>query len=434
MPNLPNHSKLGLALNIQTIAIILAPAFALAAFAIAPAQAQTLTVLHNFTGGADGAGPYAGLTIDAGGNLYGTAQFGGLEPCGNGGGGSGCGTVFRLAPRADGWIFTPLYQFAGGNDGAIPVGRVIFGPDGSLYGTTQRGGSQCDGYGCGTVFNMKLPPTVCKAAFCPWTERVLHAFMGFTDGAYPLGELIFDQAGNIYGTTVEGGINDGGTAFELTPSGGGWAESLLVEFENSGINPLSGLIFDQAGNLYGTTSGEAENGYGNVYQLMFTGSSWKERGLYNFQGADDGGRPAGGLIFDQSGNLYGTTAIAGSGGTGTVFELTPSNGAWTFSLLYSFVGNFDGPRGSLFMDAAGNLYGTTIGAGTYSRGSVFKLTASGGGWIYTSLHDFTGGMDGGYPIGNVIFDASGNLYGTASSGGTGSACYQGCGVAWEITP
>lgn len=142
----------------------------------------------------------------------------------------------------------------------------------------------------------------------------------------------------------------------------------------------------------------------------------------------------GGLIFDPSGNLIGSTAIAGSGGTGTVFELTPSGNTWAFDLLYSFVGNFDGPRGSLIMDSAGNLYGTTVGAGQYSKGSVFKLTPSSGGWTYTSLHDFTGGSDGGYPIGNVTFDASGNLYGTASSGGTGTACYEGCGVVWKITP
>lgn len=381
-----------------------------------PAQAQTFTVLHTFTGGQDGQDPIAGLTIDKAGNFYGTAEVGG---------GGGSGTVFKLTRKGSGWVFGLLYTFAG-NDGENPTARVIMGSNGSLYGTTFAGGNG----GHGTVFKLTPPPTACKAALCPWTEAVLYSFTGGSDGASPFAEVLFNQAGNLYGTTKDGGSNNTGTVYELVPSSGGWTESVLHSFTggNDGYFPYSGVIFDKAGNLYGTTREGGLYGSGVVYELSPLGSGWTENVIYTFTGGGDGANPAGGLIFDQAGNLYGTTSQGGSGGGGTAFELSPSNGAWSFNTLFSFPGE-TGPFGNLIMDAAGSLYGTTVRGGAIRQGSVFKLTSSSGSWTYTSLHDFTGGSDGAQPYCSVIFDPDGNLYGTTWYGGTYYA-----GVVWEITP
>ena len=282
----------------------------------------------------------------------------------------------------------------------------------------------------------KLAPALsaCKTALCPWTETVLYRFTGGKDGANPpYGDLVFDQAGNAYGTTFNGGSYSVGNVYELTPSNGGWEQSVLYAFNNSGndgIRPFSGVVFDKVGNLYGTTSAwGGGNRYGTVFQLTPSGSGWTESILYAFQGLNDGQAPEGGVIFDPSGNIYGTTS--GGPGGGTVFELTPSGGGWTFSLIHTFAAGI-GPLSSLARDAAGNLYGTAFTSGAKGYGSVFKLTYSGGIWTYTTLHDFTGGTDGGNPIGNVIVDASGNVYGTASSVSMGGP--YGPGVVFEIAP
>lgn len=279
---------------------------------------------------------------------------------------------------------------------------------------------------------MQPSPVACKTALCPWTETVLHRFSGGSDGGAPgFGDLIFDQAGNIYGTTSAGGAYGYGTIFKLTPSGGSWTETVLYSFTggSDGSQPFAGLIFDNVGNLYGTTFVGGTFGYGTVFQLTPSGSGWTETVLYSFHGESDGSEPVGGLIFDRSGNLYGTTSTWDAGKGGTVFKLTPSDGTWVFALLYSFTGQ-GGPLASLTMDATGNLYGTTYGVGFF--GNVFKLTRSGNGWTYTSLHDFTGYYDGANPWGNVILDASGNIFGTSSFGYGGYPdC---CGVAFEITP
>jgi uncharacterized repeat protein (TIGR03803 family) len=257
---------------------------------------------------------------------------------------------------------------------------------------------------------------------------VLYRFTGGADGSLPgYGDLVFDQAGNLYGTTIQGGSSQEGAVYELSPSGGGWTEIVLYSFANLSF-PYSGVILDQARNLYGTTTGGGV-AYGTVYQLTPSGPPWIEHSLYPFSGGNDGAYPIGGVISDQSGNLYGTTNSTAYGGAGTIFELMPSNGGWMFDLLYSFTGNpNEGPYDSLTMDGAGNLYGTTYGDGAYSLGTVFKLTPSDGGWIYTDLHDFSGG-DGQNPVGGVVLDASGNLYGTTSGGGAHRE-----GFAWEITP
>jgi len=199
------------------------------------------------------------------------------------------------------------------------------------------------------------------------------------------------------------------------------------------MNPGGGVVFDSSGNLYGESAGAYGNGYGAIYQLSPSGSDWTEQIIYTFTANDDGFAPAGGLIVDSSGNLYGTTASGGHyyHGGGTVFQLTPrSDGGWTFTTLYRLSGERNcGPKDRLFMDASGNLYGTTYCDGDEAIGSVFKLTPSDGNWTYTSLHDFTGGSDGLYPRSGVILDAKGDLYGTASGGGTYNY-----GLVWQITP
>jgi len=424
----------------------LAIIFVLGVVAAQAAQAQTFTVLHNFTGGQDGARPQAGLTMDRAGNLYGTAFEGGGGNCSLGGV-VGCGTAFRLSYKGSGRIFTPLYSFQAGNDGSYPQARVIIGPDGALYGTTLTGGTKgCysgyGGYGCGTVFKLTPSPTACKTALCPWTENVLYRFTNSPDGRYPgYGDVVFDQVGNLYGTTTLGGNPNGGTVFQLTPSNGGWTKSVLYSFTGGldGAQPYAGVIFNQAGNLYGTTYTGGEGNClqitcGVVYKLTPSNGGWTESVLYSFTGGSDGGNPYAGVIFDQASNLYGTTWFGGlncSGGScGLVYELTPSNGGWTESVPHYFTGS-DGanPYAGVIFDQAGNLYGATPFGGAYEAGAVFKLTPSSGGWTYTSLHDFTGGSDGWKPWGGVVLDQSGNIYGTTAGGGA-----YGYGVVWEITP
>jgi uncharacterized repeat protein (TIGR03803 family) len=413
------------------------------------AQAQTFTVLHNFTGGLDGANPSTGgldganpstgLTIDGAGNLYGTAQYGGFEgnDCYLT---SGCGTIFKLTPSGTGWIFRPLYQFQGfpSGDGTQPESRVIIGVDGSLYGTTNQGGGtgQNCGVGCGIVFKLTPPPTFCRSFQCSWHETILYSFTGTPDGVGPSGELAFDGAGNLYGTTRSGGTGGyfGGIVYELTPAQGSWSETILYNFPE-GV-PFGGAVRDQAGNLYGTTSYGGEYNDGVAYQLALSGSEWTLNTLHAFGGPFDG-YGSYGMILDHAGNLYGGTYNGMHNGEPVAYELSPSGGNWTYNILHVFPPLYGGGPGGaeLVMDAAGNLYGTT--AGDYESGNpygnVFKLTLSDGAWVYSDLYDFTGGSDGGRPFSSVVIDASGNLYGTTSEGGSGS-CKGGCGVVWEITP
>jgi len=388
----------------------------------AHAQPQ-FEVIYNFTGGRDGANPGSALTMSARGVLYGTTD----------GGGDGYGGVFELKPSGSGWILNPLYSFTGGTDGGMPFGALVIGPDGSLYGVTEFGGTS----NVGVVYNLRPGPTVCKTALCGWNETVLYTFGGHSDGSYPEGRILFDRAGNMYGTTTDYLTGSNGTVWKLTPSGGGWSKTILYSFNgplNDGRLPDSGVISDSTGNLYGTTAAGGSTDNGAVFQLMPSGSGWTENLLYSFQGGNDGDIVFAGLIFDPAGNLYGASSNDGSIGGGAVFEMTPSEGGWAFKPpLYGLPGirGYEGgPRDSLTMDSTGNLYGTRVGnAAPNDYGSVFKLTFSGGSWTYTSLHDFTGGSGGGYPFGTVVLDSAGNIFGTASVGGT-----DGKGVVFEITP
>jgi uncharacterized repeat protein (TIGR03803 family) len=244
-------------LTTSRLTITMAAAILLAALTTSPAAAQTYTTLHNFTEGEDGGYPWAGITVGPNGDLYGAVEAAGQYDR---------GLIYRMQHAAGGWVFVPLYSFQLAPDGNIPIARVVFGPDGLLYGTTSAGGADNGGI----VFRLQPPPNVCQSVSCPWIETVLYSFVGTIDGRNPsYGDLTFDQAGNIYGTTEYGGDMGHGVVFELSPSDGGWTESVLWNFgaSSDGGQPISGVIFDTAGNLYGTTSKfGGPSGLGTAYE------------------------------------------------------------------------------------------------------------------------------------------------------------------------
>jgi len=394
-----------------------APARLISAFAfllvltvsvIPQAQGQAFSVVHNFSGGSDGGDPLAGLIIDGVGNLYGSASSGGAY---------GYGAVFMVDPTD---VQTVRHSFTGGSDGAYPEGGVIIDKWKNLYGTTTEGGVS----GAGTVFRITAAGK----------ETVLYSFTGKDDGSDPEAGLVKDAAGNLYGTTTAGGVNGNGTVFKLSPpktKGGPWTEEVLYSFGTGtdGTIPVAGVTLDAAGNIYGTTSAGGAYGYGTVFQLTESGSVWTENILHNFQDGDDGAVPYAGLISDKSGNLYGAATDGGTGGGGTVFELTSANGVWTFNVLYSMTGwGISGAFRNLVMDAAGNIYGTTHCDGIYTAGTIYKLSHSSGSWKYTSLHVFTGGTDGLFSFSNLVF-RKGLLYGTTKQGGANTF-----GVVFAVKP
>jgi uncharacterized repeat protein (TIGR03803 family) len=373
-----------------------------------PAQSQTYRVIYNFTGkGSDGASPYGGPTLDQSGNLYGTTYAGGTY---------GSGNVYRLSPTGSSWTYTTLYSFKAGADGVGPAfGSLVIGADRLLFGTTEGGGY------FGTDF------AICA---CPGREVQIHSFGMGTDGAQPIGGVVLDSAGNFYGTTSLGGAYGNGTVFEEKRSGRSWSEISLYSFTggNDGTNPPAGVTLDAHGNLYGTTSLGGANGVGVVYELSPSGSGWAQTVLYTFQGLTDGQNPVGGVVLDDAGNLYGTTFDGGINGGGTVYELSPSGKGWTFTVLYSFTGGYGGPYNKLTI-AKGNIYGSTEADGANGFGSVFKLTPANGGWTFTDLHDFAGGSDGAALYGSVAVDSAGDVFGTTNEGGSDNQ-----GLVFEITP
>ncbi len=380
----------------------------------------------------DGQHSYASLVFDTAGNLYGTTKYGGVYANGFDG-----GTVFELTPvSGGGWSETVLYSFGNGTDGNNPAAGLIFDSAGNLYGTTVGGGA----YGGGTVF--ELTPYVGGG----WSETILYSFGNGTDGVNPYASLIFDAAGNLYGTTALGGIygtvNSGGTVFELIrQSNGAWTEQRLHDFGSKydGSLPYAGLVFDPSGNLYGTTFRGSGYGAGTVFELIpQSDGSWAEKRLHGFGHAEDGANPASGVIVDAAGRLYGTTVNGGGHHSGIAYQLTQqAAGNWT-ELRYSFGSNslLDGaaPNGLVF-DKNGNLYGTTFngganGANLTQSGTVFKFShSSGGSWTESILHSFGSGNDGAGPGAALVVDASGNLYGTTVNGGMNAA-----GVVFQIEP
>jgi uncharacterized repeat protein (TIGR03803 family) len=353
------------------------------------------TGLYSFPAAPGGTIPFAGVTRNSAGDLYGVTQQGGA---------ANAGAVYKVdaAGRE-----TALYSFSGGADGNYPEADVVLDSAANVYGTTLGGGTS----GQGVVF--KLGPS--------GQETVLYSFTGGADGGYPNG-VILDSAGNIYGTTAFGGAGSAtgaqeGVVFKLDAAG---LETVLHAFTglSDGGTPESGVIRDSSGNLYGTTA-EGGLGAGVVYRLDPSG---QETVLYTFTGGDDGGSPFAGLTLDPAGNLYGTALNYGSGGGGVVFEL---DAAGHYTVLYSFT--VDGPDGSapfagVVRDSSGNLYGTASAGGdtgcSLSCGVVYVLRPSG---QLTVLHSFTGGADGSYPYGGVILDPAGDLYGTTGFGGAAGA-------------
>jgi uncharacterized repeat protein (TIGR03803 family) len=376
-------------------------------------------VLHAFGKGADGGGLWSPVALDGKGNLYGATS---------GGGPYGYGIVFMLVPRPNGsWIETVLHSFKNGDPGGSePNGGLILDGVGNIYGTATAGGA----HHSGVVFELRRGSN-------RWTESVLHNFCsrsGCEDGGSPSAGVIWDKAGGLLGTAAD--------AFELTSSSSGWKETVLHRFgikKGDGVDPFAGLILDTSGNIFGTTQaggiGCGGGGCGTVYELAHTSSGWKETVLYSFNNnGTDGYTPGNGaLIIDASGHLYGTTAVGGTGEWGTVFQLKRIAGRWKETIVYNFTNGPSGgfPAGGVVMDKAGNLYGTTISGGTSSCdcGVIYKLSPeSKGRWTYTVLHRFTGN-DGAQPAASLILDNRGNLYGTTPLGGA-----NGAGVVFELTP
>ena len=417
-------------------------AMSLLLFASSLSAQSKYKTIHEFTGmNGRGRFPQAGLVGDPAGNLYGTTSLGGAY---------GYGTVFKLTPNSNGgWGFSVLHSFCRTcSDGFYPVGGLILDSVGNLYGTAALAGAG----GGGTVF--KLTPNSDGS----WTENLLYSFSfcsNCVDGYAPSAGLTFDAAGNLFGTTQSGGTFSGGTVFKLTPqTDGSWSESVLYNFCfisdtcEAGSFPASTLVFDASGNLYGTTLDGglstlcASNGCGVAFRLApQSNGNWKYSVLHSFNGRDGANSPSS-LIFDGAGNLYGTTASGGNlslcgsqvyvSGCGVVFQLTPNaDGTWTENVLHRFTGA-DGrePESGVVMDSAGNLYGTTFrGGNSCDCVLVFRLTRnSAGGWSDTVLHRFLD-RPGDHSIAGLALDVKGNLYGTTTGDFTTTF-----GSVFEVTP
>lgn len=410
MMTTPSQASTGTLQSLRTATGLFAILCALMLVAMPRAQAQTYELLHSFNVENGGVSPWAGVIL-LDGKLYGTTCEGGRY---------GAGTAYELSYRGTGWVQSVLYNFALA-EGAMPCSGVVADSDGRLYGATFEGGN-----GFGTVYRLTPPPTICASLQCFWHETTLYQFQGGSDGSHPgnADALIFDRAGNIYGTTSGDRTPDGnvGTVFELSPSNGGWTETILYRFTNAEF-PNAGVVFDAAGNLYGTTV-QGGSGNGTVYELSPSNGGWTYQTIHEFQNNGDGEGPYGGVSFDAAGNLYGTTGIGG----GTVFEMQPSNGGWSFQTIYSGFPSTLGPQDTPTLDSAGNVYGTVLNDHGSNAGLVFKLTNSGGTWTETNLAVFQIGDDSAFPYGSVILDASGNVYGTSMEGGQ-----EDNGTVWEIT-
>jgi uncharacterized repeat protein (TIGR03803 family) len=417
-------------------------------------------VLYSFQGGTDGATPVGGVVFDKMGNLYGATQEGGSSSCASI---YQCGTVYQLAPPAkngDPWTETVLYIFQGNahSDGASPQGGLVMDSVGNLYGTTAYGGAgNCvllgTLMGCGTVYELSPP----KQKGGAWTESVLYSFPTAKQGYVPVGDLVFDTAGNLYGATLFGGgygtTCDGfyqycGAVFELSPpktKGGKWTEKVLHGFAggNDGAEPNGGLALDSKGAVYGATFIGGYNcphnsgkGCGTIFKLLpprKEGGTWAEKQLHVFTAKSDGANPAGALIFDAKGSIYGTAEGGNVNGGGIVFRLTAANrGQWDESVLRWF--SNEGPGASLaglLFDSVGNLYGTTIEGANFC-GAAFRLkppAEQGGKWIPFVLYNFKGAPDGRYPAASLIFGSDGDLYSTTEGGGS-----NGYGTVFEISP
>jgi len=368
------------------------PASAGVVFELDPAGQES--VLYTFPGGSDGANPHSGVTGDGKGNLFGTTYSGGP---------ASAGVVYQVDAMGH---ETVLYRFTGGADGKNPTAGVIPDSAGNLYGTTVYGG-----IGYGVVYRVNAAGN----------ETVLHAFTGGADGAYPYAGVIRDSEGNLYGTASAGGQANAGVVYKVDPAGD---ETVLYFFTGGpdGSGPQAGVIRDMAGNLYGTTVYGGASGDGVVYELHANGL---ETVLHSFISGPDGANPYAGLTGDASGNLYGTTYFGGPSNAGVVYKVNLATKHET--VLYIFSGaNGANPESGVIIDSAGSLYGTTVNGGAANAGEVYELNPIG---QETLLHSFTGGTDGANPVAALIRDSAGNLYGTASSGGNSLT-----GVVFALDP
>lgn len=396
------------------------------------------TVPYRFAGGTDGLYPFGSLVMDSEGNLYGTTEEGGTP---NPHCRSLCGTVFELSPNGATWTKTTLYTFMGSDDGNFPAAGLVLDNQGNLYGTTYFGGEQY----AGTVFELKRTSS-------GWRKETLHRFNG-TDGAWPDAGLVIDTQGNLLGTTLTGGTAGGygGTVFKLSPGPTGWTSTVLHNFGGNGDGafPLSAVILDSGGNVYGTAALGGTTigcvfsfGCGIVFELSPNpDGTYTENVLHYFDGnpyagGTDGAYPETTPIFDSQGNLYGATESGGThgcdnGGCGEVYKMTPNgDGTWTYESLYQFGATpSDGsiPAYSIVFDKSGNLYGSTLQGGGFSEceeycGTIYELSPAGSSWTETVIFSFDY-SDGEYPNG-VIIDSLGRLYGTAEGGAGGGVVFQ----------
>ena len=321
------------------------------------------TVLYSFTGGADGGEPYKGVTIDWRGNLYGTAVTGGSGSCEG-----GCGVVYKLSKSKGTWSQTVIHAFTGGDDGSGPGARVTVDRGGNVYGMTPTGGT----YGVGTIY--KIRPHAGS-----WDFQVIHTFTGGADGASGSAGRMLLQLNRLYGAATVGGLYGNGVVFKLTPTAvGEWDFRVLYSFHGQpdGSFPY-GALLRVSGKIYGTTYYGGENNIGAVYELSPRRvGEWDGRVIYSFQNGSDGNSPISNLVRDPVGNLYGTTSEGGSG-SGTIFKLTPiGGGQWTESVVHAFEGPPDGgfSYNGMVVDRFGNFYGATVHGGTQDDGCVYKFT------------------------------------------------------------
>ncbi len=311
---------------------------------------------------------YGPLAIDSSGNIYGTQYIGGDPAC-------NCGAIYQLTETGGVWTENVLHAFAGGtSDGAFSNSGLVPDGAGNLYGSTQAGGT--NGGGNGIIF--ELTPN----GDGTWNYNIIYQFMygvdGSSDGSGPWGQLTIDSLGNIYGTTYGGGIYGYGTAFRLSPSGGAWTESVLFNFTlDYGSTPFpTGVVEDAAGNLYGTTQNGGAYGVGTIYELTPTKGFWNRTILHTFTGSADGALPYSILAIDASGNLYGAADFGGAFGFGNIYKMARADGKWKETVLHQITNGTDGrnPFPAVVLDSTGNLYGVCVSGGAYGYGVVFKIT------------------------------------------------------------
>ncbi len=434
------------------LAFMLVVLLGLATTPVAQAQTQfTFTNLYSFASKTVGSAPEAGLIQDSAGNFYGTTTTGGAHASGPNG-----GTVFEVSPTG---TETTLYSFCTSGttclDGSAPQTTLLMDSAGNLYGTASARGAN----NYGAVFELSPAPS---GGVCPsgtyqgtgWCESVLYNFANGSDGEYPQGELIQDSSGNLYSTTAYGSPNGCGAVFELSPpSSGGttWTETSLYAFGATGdaCYPSAGLVFDSGGNLYGTADSSTDSsGNGAVYELSppVGGGAWTETFLYIFTGGLDGCSPQSDLTY-QGGNLYGTANSCGNpggvsgGGNGSVFEFSPSGGTWTETTIFDFTNSFSNPYPGVVFDADGNLYGTAYygGLGTGGGyGTVYELSppaSSGGAWTANAVYNFGTGTSGddAHPLYGEVLLSNGALYGTTSASNCTRTKCSAFGGVWSLT-